>query len=131
MAKRKNLHITITSIIITIISLTYGLSPNNILPKFFAFNVESIDLKHVFRATMGLYLGMVILWVVGFFKPLHWRIATISNVLFMIGLALGRIISIVADGAPSISFSVGLALELTLALWGLKNLNRYRSNVDH
>jgi len=130
LTKRKNLHLTISAIIITVISLTYGLFPNNILPKFFDFNVESIDLKHVFRATMGLYLGMVVLWVIGIFKPLHWRIATISNVFFMIGLALGRIISLVVDGAPSISFSVGLALELALALWGITNLNKYRAVVD-
>jgi uncharacterized protein YacL len=127
LANRKNLHLLISAIIITIIALTYGLFPNSMLPKLFDFNVESIDLKQAFRATMGLYIGMVILWVIGIFKPHHWRIATISNVLFMIGLAAGRIISFVADGIPSIMFSIGLALELTLALWGIKNLTKYRN----
>ena len=79
---------------------------------------------------MGLYLGVVVLWVIGIFKPFHWRTATISNVFFMTGLALGRIISLVVDGVPSIAFSVGLALELTLALWGIRNLNKYRAIVD-
>ena len=130
MIKRKNLHLTISTIIITVISLTYGLFPNKSLPKFFEFNVESIDLKNVFRATMGLYLGMVVLWVIGIFKPFHWRTATISNVFFMTGLALGRIISLVVDGVPPIAFSVGLALELTLALWGIRNLNKYRAIID-
>jgi uncharacterized protein YacL len=126
----KNFHLTISAIIITAIALAYGLFTNNILPKLFDFTVESIDLKHVFRATMGLYLGMVVLWVIGIFKPLHWRIATISNVFFMTGLALGRIISLVVDGVPSISFSIGLALELTLALWGIRNLSKYKAAVD-
>ena len=130
MTKGKNLHLTISTIIITVISLTYGLFPNTSLPKLFDFNIESVDLKHVFRATMGLYLGMVALWVIGIFKPLHWRTATMSNVFFMTGLALGRIISLVVDGVPSIAFSVGLALELTLALWGTRNLNKYRAIVD-
>jgi len=130
MTKKKNLHLTISVIIITVISLTYGLFPNNILPIFFDFNVESIDLTNVFRATMGLYLGMVVLWVIGIFKPLYWRIATFSNVFFMIGLASGRIISLLADGVPSISFSVGLALELILGIWGIRNLNKYRSIAD-
>jgi len=124
------LHLTISAIIVTIISFIYGLFPNDILPKFFDFKVESIDLKQVFRAMMGLYLGMVVLWLIGIFKPSHWRIATISNVLFMIGLALGRIISLIMDGTPSISFSIGLALELILALWGIKNLNKYRATLN-
>ena len=128
MTKRKNLHLTISAIIITVVSLTYGLFPNNILPKFFDFNVESVDLKHVFRATMGLYLAMVILWVTGIFKPVHWRTATITNVFFMVGLSTGRIISLIIDGIPSISFSIGLALELALAIWGIINLKNYRAN---
>jgi len=125
LVNRKNVHLAISAIFIIIISLAYGLFPNRILPKLFDFKVESIDLKHVFRATMGLYLGMVVLWLIGIFKPSHWRIATISNVLFMSGLALGRIISLIMDGIPSLSFSIGLALELTLALWGIKNLNKF------
>jgi hypothetical protein len=127
---KKNLHLTISAILITVVSLAYGLFPNSILPKLFNFNVESIDLKNVFRATMGLYLGMVILWMYGIFKPLHWKIATTSNVFFMIGLAAGRIISLVIDGIPSVFFSLGLILELILALWGIRNLNKYRAEVD-
>jgi hypothetical protein len=73
---------------------------------------------------MGLYLGMVILWVTGILKPVYWRTATITNVIFMIGLSTGRIISLIIDGMPSISFSIGLALELALGLWGIINLKR-------
>ncbi|MFT3676804.1 MAG: DUF4345 domain-containing protein [Chitinophagaceae bacterium] len=127
MINRKNLHLTISAILITIISLAYGLFPNSILPKLFDFNVGSTDLKNVFRATMGLYLGMVVLWVIGILKPLHWKIATTSNVFFMIGLAAGRIISLVIDGLPSVLFSVGLVAELILALWGIRNLNKYKA----
>ena len=79
---------------------------------------------------MGLYLGMVVLWLIGILKPAYWRIATISNVLFMSGLALGRIIGLVVDGIPSITFSVGLVLELTLALWGIINLTKYRATIN-
>ena len=129
MINTKNLHLIVSAIIIAIIAFTYGLSPNNILPKFFDFNVESIDLKQILRATMGLYLGMVVLWLMGIFKPAYWPIATICNVVFMLGLAFGRIISFVVDGIPSIAFSVGLALELTLALWGIINLDKYRKNI--
>ena len=75
---------------------------------------------------MGLYLGMVALSVIGIFNPRHWRTATISTVFFMLGLAVGRIISLALDGIPSIYFSVGLVLELILAFWGIINLNKYK-----
>lgn len=129
MANSKNLHLIISSIVITIISLAYGIAPNSILSNFFDFKVETIDLHQVFRATMGLYLGMVLFWLLGIMKPSHWRMSTISNVLFMIGLALGRIISIIEDGIPSIYFLVGLVLEFILAFWGIRNLNKYRASL--
>ena len=79
---------------------------------------------------MGLYLGMAVLCVIGVFKSHQWRTATTSNVFFMIGLALGRTISLVIDGIPSIYFLVGLVLELLLALWGIINLNKYQSTLN-
>jgi Domain of unknown function (DUF4345) len=124
----KNLHLLISTIIITIIALTYGLLPATTLPLIFDFKVESTDLKEVFRATMGLYIGMAGLWLTGIIKSLLWRSATIANVCFMSGLATGRVISLLIDGIPSISFLIGLALELTLAIWGLRNLNKYQAN---
>ena len=130
MINRKNLHLAISAITLTIVSLAYGLSPKNILPKFFDFKVETIDLTHSFRATMGLYLGMAVLCVIGVSKSRQWRTATISNVFFMIGLALGRTISLVIDGIPSIYFLAGLVLELLLALWGIINLKKYQTTLN-
>jgi len=79
---------------------------------------------------MGLYFGMIVLWIIGIFRPRQWRTATMSNVFFMIGLAFGRTVSLVLDGIPSIYFSVGLILELTLALWGIINLNKYQLTLN-
>ena len=129
MAKNKNLHLTVSAIIITIISLSYGLFPDKILPAVFDFKVESNDLKQVFRSMMGLYLGMVILWVTGIIKPVLWRTATITNVFFMVSLSAGRVISLIIDGIPSILFSIGLVLELILALWGIINLKKYKEHL--
>jgi len=105
--------------------LIYGLFPDSTLSKLFDFTVESNNLKQVLRATMGLYTSMAILWITGIFRPKFWLAATISNFFFMIGLASGRIISLVADGFPSIYFSVGLILELILAFWAITNLKKY------
>jgi hypothetical protein len=127
LTKKKNLHLTISAIIITIISLVYGLFPAKVLPRIFDLTVESNDLKQVFRSMMGLYLAMVILWMIGVFKPIYWRAATITNVFFMLGLAAGRIISLIIDGVPSIPFCIGFALELILGLWGIINLKSISS----
>ena len=120
------MHLTKSAIFVIIIALAYGLSPNTILPKLFDLKVESKDLKQVFRAAMGLYSGMVVLWTIGIFKSNFWEAATISNIFFMSGLALGRIFSLTIDGIPSIYFSIGLILELILAFWGIRNLNYYQ-----
>ena len=126
----KNLHLLISTIAITIIALTYGLLPVTTLPLIFDFKVESTDLKEMFRATMGLYIGMAGLWLTGIVRPFFWKAATISNVFFMTGLAVGRLISLFMDGIPSKAFLVGLAIEATLALWGLRNLTKYQTMPD-
>ncbi len=124
MAKLKNLHLTVSAILITVIALGYGLFPNEVLSRLFSFTVDSTDLNQVFRATMGLYFAMTAFWIYGIYNPAYRRSATITNVLFMSGLAAGRIISLVTDGIPSLIFLIGLALELLLACWGIWNLKK-------
>ena len=124
----KNLHLTISIIILIPIALAYGVHPNIVLSKFFDFKADTIDLKNIFRALMGLYSAMVIIWAIGIIKPKFWATATITNIVFMGGLALGRLISLALDGLPTIYFSIGLILELALAAWGLKNLKKYGLN---
>ena len=121
----KNLHLSISALLIIIIALAYGLSPENILPKLFAFQVYSTDLKQVFRAIMGLYLSMACLWITGISKPAYWKTATISNICFMGGLAFGRVVSLVFDGLPNTYFLMGMMLEIILGLWGIKNLKQF------
>jgi hypothetical protein len=121
----KNLHLTISILIIMPIALVYGFCPNIILPVLFDFKVETTDLANVFRAIMGLYLGMSVIWIVGIIKPKFWAAATITNIAFMGGLALGRLISLLLDGIPGIYFLIGFILESGFAIWGLKNVKKY------
>lgn len=120
--KGKNLHLGLTSITVIGVGLTYGINPSTVLPFFFDFKVETVDLNNVFRVVMGLYLGLAIYWMVGVFKPEHWRNATLISTIFMGGLAFGRIISIIIDGIPSAPFSIGTALEIIFMIWGINNL---------
>jgi hypothetical protein len=129
--KVKNLHLGFTALIIIGVGLTYGINPSKILPLFFDFKVESVDLSNVFRALMGLYLCLAAYWILGILKPAHWRNATLLSTLFMGGLALGRIISVFLDGIPSFGFSFGTVLEIALMLWGIMNLNATRFMTAH
>jgi len=124
----KNLHLGMASFVIILVGLIYGTNPSKILPLFFNFKVESIDLISFFRAIMGLYLGMAIYWIIGIFKSSHWRNATLTNVIFMGSLAFGRILSILVDGI-SIPYFKGLLLELFFMIWGIYNLkNEVKKN---
>ncbi|MFV8345451.1 DUF4345 domain-containing protein [Flavobacterium sp. ZB4P13] len=120
--KLKNLHLGLSSLTVIEVGLTYGINPNKVLPFFFDFKVESIDLSNVFRALMGLYLGLAAYWIIGVFKAEHWRNATLVSTIFMGGLAFGRIISIIFDGIPSFAFSIGTVLEILFMIWGIRNL---------
>jgi Domain of unknown function (DUF4345) len=122
----RNLHLGITSLTIGFVGLSYGLCPEKVLPLIFNFKVESVDLTHVFRAMMGLYLGFASYWIIGIFRIEHWRGATLSCIIFMGGLALGRMVSILIDGIPSVVFLIGTLMEILFMLWGINNL-RIRS----
>ncbi len=111
----------ISALIVIGVGLLYGFNPSKFMPLVFNFNVESLELKNMLRAIMGLYLGFGIYWVVGIVKPPQWRRATLVNVIFMGGLAFGRIISTVVDGASE-QFTTGLVLEVILMVWGMWNL---------
>ena len=70
-----------------VIALSYGIAPEAILPMALDVAVESTDLTHIFRAVMGLYLGMIVLWILGAFLPKLTQVAVIAEVVFMLGLA--------------------------------------------
>lgn len=122
--KVKNLHLWLSSLTVIGVGISYGISPNQILPFFFDFKVETIDLNNIFRAIMGLYLGLAFYWIYGIFKSEHWKNATLICVIFMGGLAFGRIISILFDGIPSLPFSIGTVAEILFMFWGIRNLKK-------
>ncbi len=112
------------------VALSYGVAPEALLPKVLDLTVEGTDLTHVFRAVMGLYLGMIVLWVLGAFRANLTRAAVIAEIAFMFGLAFGRVLSIIVDGVPSALLIFYAVLEVAMGLWGvlvLKKLVRRRA----
>lgn len=127
--KFKNLHLILSILIVAPIALIYGLFQEQVLPLFFDFHVETTDLKNVFRAIMFLYLGMVLIWIQGILKPELWETATLVNIVFMGGLGLGRLLSLLLDGIPSPPFAIGLIGELALAFLGFYQFKKAAQNT--
>jgi Domain of unknown function (DUF4345) len=120
----KNLHLLISTPIVISAALVYGFNPNS----FLEVDTNTIDEANVLKAIFGLYLAFASLWIIGIFNSNIWKTATISNMLFMIGLGFGRIISMILDGFPSTIFVFGTIGELVLGFYALYQLKLNSEN---
>jgi Domain of unknown function (DUF4345) len=118
--KLKNLHLTISTFIVIPGAFVYGFQSD----LLFNAPISTLDQATIFKAIMGLYLGFGSLWILGIFNENYWKMATTSNMIFMLGLGLGRIISLIFDGFPSTIFVLGLFGELILGFFALYNLRK-------
>jgi hypothetical protein len=82
------------------------------------------------RAVMGLYLGMVVLWLCGAFRRSMAGAALAACAVFMLGLAAGRSLSFILDGLPHWLLVVYAALEIVLGLIAI-TLYRRHSSKEH
>jgi len=98
------------------IALGYGAKPSVSMDVLFGINVDTTNLTHIMRAVMGLYLGMVVLWLWGAFSKTMQGPALVACAVFMLGLAAGRILSFVIDGLPHWLLIVYAVLEIVLGL---------------
>ncbi|TKD62412.1 DUF4345 domain-containing protein [Flavobacterium sp. ASW18X] len=124
MMKLKNLQLLLSSLVVIVVSFIYGGNPQKILPLIFDFEVQNLELKNIFRSIMGLYITIGLYWLYGVYEVTYWKSATTSNIIFMAGLAFGRLISLFLDGF-SLLYSIGMLLEFAMAVWGYYNLKNY------
>jgi len=73
---------------------------------------------------MGLYLALVVFWISGAIKADIRQAALYSLVVFMLGLAFGRSLSIIVDGLPNNMLLAYLFLELGFGAVGIALLRR-------
>ncbi|MDA9126177.1 DUF4345 domain-containing protein [Flavobacteriaceae bacterium] len=121
----KNLHLLISLLIVMPTAIIYG-SPS-ILEKQLDIQVNTIDLSNMLKATMGLYLGVSMVWILGIWKKSYWKRATELNVLFMLTLAIGRAYSVVMDGFPTAGFVFGIIAECILGVFSIYQLKKYKA----
>jgi len=109
------IHLLISILIVVPVAIIYGFQPNLI----FDIHLDTIDEHNFFKAIMGLYLGLSFLWILGIFKSNYLKLAITTNVIFMLGLGFGRLISILLDGVPSFDYIYGTLAELLLGFYGI------------
>lgn len=97
------------------IALTYGAVPETSLPWLYGLSDPDLPTRHLLRAVMGLYLGMIVFWLTGAMRA-ELRIPALWSVfVFVTGIALGRVLSLVLDGWPQPIFVFYLLAEIVLA----------------
>ena len=109
------------------VALTYGVNPQVTLAYLYDIEVNSINLSNIFRAIMGLYIGLNVFWIVGAFKKSLLLPAMWSLTIFMTGIGLGRMLSLLIDGIPYPAFILYMLLEFIFAIFGfffIKKINK-------
>ena len=100
--------------VVSIIALLYGINPNWFAATFLGVPELDLDVAHILRAIMCLYLALGLFWLISAFNDQYRNIAVLTTAIFAGGLVIGRIISLVSDGQPSPLLLLYIVMELTL-----------------
>ncbi|MFK5974417.1 MAG: DUF4345 domain-containing protein [Flavobacteriaceae bacterium] len=119
----KNVHLLVSLTIVVPTAIIYG-SPS-ILSEQLDIQVNTIDLSNLLKAIMLLYLGISLVWILGIWKTKYWERATQLNILFMLTLATGRLLSMVIDGLPTEGYIFGILAEFSIGLFSVYQLKKY------
>jgi hypothetical protein len=121
--KAKRYFLIFAFVVVSIIALLYGISPQWFAQTFLDINELSISSSHILRALMCLYLAFGVFWLYSAFSDRYRNTAVLTTVIFSGGLVIGRIGSLLMDGWPKPLLVLYLFLELGLipvALWIFK-----------
>lgn len=121
------IHLVISVLIVVPVSFVYGFNPGS----QFDIGLDTIDEVNQFKAIMGLYLGFSVLWILGVFKASYLKIALMTNLIFMLGLGFGRLLSLLLDGMPTFGYKFGAFAELFLGFYGIWALRLYHHTTTN
>ena len=116
----KQAFLILAFVTVSIIALLYGVSPQWFARTFLGVEDLNLNVAHILRAVMGLYLGLALFWLFAASSAKHRNTAVLTTLVFAGGLLSGRIVSLVADGIPSPLLVFYTVLELALvpvAIW--------------
>ena len=124
MIKKESFFLVFVAIGVFSVSLGYGFLPSLTMPFLYDIEVTNTNLLNILRAISGLYIALVTFWILGAYNSNLQLPALWSLTIFMIGLALGRVVSILIDGLPSPIFIFYLFIEIIFGLIGYALLKR-------
>jgi len=110
--------------IVVPVSFLYGFHPDFL----FDIQLQTIDEHNFFKSIMGLYLGFSFLWILGIYKYQYLKMALVTNVIFMISLGFGRVLSLFLDGTPTFGYVFGTFAEIFLGCYGIWVLTNKNTN---
>ncbi|MDO1502138.1 DUF4345 domain-containing protein [Winogradskyella maritima] len=110
-----NIHLFISAIIVLYAGICYGFFPD----VFLKIHPSTADEFNFQKAIMMLYLGFASIWLLGLLNASYLKTAMLSQVVFMLALALGRMMSMALDGIPSNFYLYGVLGELFLGVYGV------------
>jgi hypothetical protein len=116
----KKYFLILSSATIFVVGSLYGVSPRWFARTFLGVPELDLDLAHILRAMMCLYLGFALFWLLAAFRDKYRNVAVLTVMLFPAGLVIGRILSLFIDGQPSWLLLAYLFAELVqapLAYW--------------
>lgn len=113
------IHLVISVVIVLTVAIVYGFNPSS----QFNIIIDTVDEHNFFKATMGLYIGFAIVWIMGLLNSNYFKTALLTNIAFMLGLGLGRCVSWWLDGPPTLLYRIGTIGELLLGFYGLWVIN--------
>lgn len=57
-------------------------------------------------------MGLSFLWILGIFKHQYLKTVLTTNMIFMLGLGFGRVLSFFIDGTPTFGYQFGTFAKL-------------------
>lgn len=94
------------------IGALYGVNPAGFAQKFLGVMALDVNLAHILRAVMGLYIAFGLFLIYAARSDKHRDTAALATVIFSVGLLSGRILSYFADGTPAPLLQLYVAIEL-------------------
>ena len=112
--KIKKYYLIFAFISVSIIGLLYGVCPKWFARTFLEINDLNLDIAHICRAVMCLYLALGLFWLYSAFNDDYRNVALITVLIFAGGLVIGRIISFFIEGQPAPILTLYIFMEFTL-----------------
>lgn len=101
------------------VALLYGVSPQWFAQTFLGVAELDLDLVHILRAIMGLYLAVGFFFLFAAFREAYRNAAVLLTGVLCVGLLSGRVLSFAMDGQPSslLMFYAGVEVIFILATY--------------